>query len=55
MVSMPYDRPSSGEVKEQGPDLHRVGQYRTSDWHSNHMWDPKSVVPDSIMPAYTSI
>jgi cytochrome c oxidase cbb3-type subunit 2 len=47
-----YDRPFLWGSKRTGPDLHRVGQYRTSDWHSNHMWDPKSVVPDSIMPAY---
>jgi cytochrome c oxidase cbb3-type subunit 2 len=38
--------------KRTGPDLHRVGNYRTTDWHENHMWDPKSVVPQSIMPAY---
>ena len=35
-----------------GPDLHRVGNYRTTDWHENHMLDPTSVVPASIMPAY---
>jgi cytochrome c oxidase cbb3-type subunit 2 len=47
-----YDRPFLWGSKRTGPDLHRVGQYRSSDWHSNHMWDPKSVVPESIMPAY---
>lgn len=30
----------------------RVGNYRTTDWHENHMKDPQSVVPGSIMPAY---
>ena len=30
----------------------RVGNYRTTDWHENHMMDPVSVVPGSIMPAY---
>ena len=30
----------------------RVGNYRTTDWHENHMKDPVSVVPGSIMPAY---
>jgi cytochrome c oxidase cbb3-type subunit 2 len=30
----------------------RVGNYRTTDWHENHMKDPASVVPGSIMPAY---
>ncbi len=47
-----YDRPFLWGSKRTGPDLHRVGNYRTTDWHENHMWDPKSVVPDSIMPAY---
>jgi cytochrome c oxidase cbb3-type subunit 2 len=30
----------------------RVGNYRTTDWHENHMKDPTSVVPGSIMPGY---
>ncbi len=47
-----YDRPFLWGSKRTGPDLHRVGNYRTSDWHANHMWDPTSVVPGSIMPAY---
>ena len=47
-----YDRPFLWGSKRTGPDLHRVGNYRTSDWHANHMWDPTSVVPASIMPAY---
>ncbi len=47
-----YDRPFLWGSKRTGPDLHRVGNYRTTDWHENHMWDPQSVVPQSIMPAY---
>jgi len=47
-----YDRPFLWGSKRTGPDLHRVGNYRTTDWHENHMWDPASVVPGSIMPAY---
>ena len=47
-----YDRPFLWGSKRTGPDLHRVGNYRTPDWHANHMWDPTSVVPASIMPAY---
>ncbi len=47
-----YDRPFLWGSKRTGPDLHRVGNYRTTDWHENHMLDPTSVVPDSIMPAY---
>jgi len=47
-----YDRPFLWGSKRTGPDLHRVGNYRTTDWHENHMWDPTAVVPGSIMPAY---
>jgi cytochrome c oxidase cbb3-type subunit 2 len=47
-----YDRPFLWGSKRTGPDLHRVGDYRTTDWHENHMMDPASVVPGSIMPAY---
>ena len=47
-----YDRPFLWGSKRTGPDLMRVGNYRTTDWHENHMKDPASVVPGSIMPAY---
>jgi len=47
-----YDRPFLWGSKRTGPDLHRVGNYRTTDWHENHMLDPLSVVPGSVMPAY---
>lgn len=48
-----YDRPFLWGSKRIGPDLHRVGDSRNAaDWHSNHMWDPASVVPGSIMPNY---
>lgn len=47
-----YDRPFLWGSKRTGPDLMRVGNYRTTDWHENHMLDPQSVVPGSIMPAY---
>lgn len=47
-----YDRPFLWGSKRTGPDLHRVGDNRTTDWHDHHMWDPTSVVPGSIMPSY---
>jgi cytochrome c oxidase cbb3-type subunit 2 len=47
-----YDRPFLWGSERTGPDLHRIGNYRTTDWHENHMMAPTSVVPDSIMPAY---
>jgi len=47
-----YDRPFLWGSKRTGPDLMRVGNYRTTDWHENHMKDPKAVVPGTVMPAY---
>jgi len=47
-----YDRPFLWGSKRTGPDLMRVGNYRTTDWHENHMMDPAGVVPGSIMPRY---
>jgi cytochrome c oxidase cbb3-type subunit 2 len=47
-----YDRPFLWGSKRTGPDLHRIGNYRTTDWHENHMIDPASVVPGSVMPSY---
>ena len=47
-----YDRPFLWGSKRTGPDLHRVGGRYTDVWHRLHLIDPRSVVPDSIMPAY---
>jgi len=47
-----YDRPFLWGSERTGPDLHRVGNYRTTEWHENHMRNPKSVMPSSIMPGY---
>ncbi len=47
-----FDRPFLWGSKRTGPDLHRVGNYRTTDWHENHMKNPPDIVPGSIMPSY---
>ena len=47
-----YDRPFLWGSKRTGPDLMRVGNYRTTDWHENHMLNPDEIVPGSIMPKY---
>jgi len=47
-----YDRPFLWGSERTGPDLHRVGNYRTTQWHENHMMDPAKIVPGSIMPPY---
>jgi len=47
-----YDRPFLWGSKRTGPDLARVGGRYTDEWHRLHLLDPRSVVPESIMPAY---
>jgi cytochrome c oxidase cbb3-type subunit 2 len=47
-----YDRPFLWGSKRTGPDLHRVGAKYSDAWHRLHMNDPRSVVPNSIMPGY---
>jgi cytochrome c oxidase cbb3-type subunit 2 len=47
-----YDRPFLWGSKRTGPDLMRVGNYRTTEWHENHMMKPSAIVPNSIMPGY---
>ena len=47
-----YDRPFLWGSKRTGPDLHRIGGKYSDDWHRIHLLDPRSVIPDSIMPRY---
>jgi len=47
-----YDHPFQWGSKRTGPDLARVGGKYSDDWHVAHMNNPRSVVPESIMPSY---
>ncbi len=47
-----YDHPFQGGSKRTGPDLARVGDRYSNEWHVQHLSDPRSVVPESIMPRY---
>jgi cytochrome c oxidase cbb3-type subunit 2 len=47
-----YDHPFQWGSKRTGPDLARVGGRYSDDWHVAHMNDPRSVVPESVMPGY---
>ncbi|WP_414473729.1 cytochrome-c oxidase, cbb3-type subunit II [Microvirga sp. M2] len=47
-----YDRPFQWGSKRTGPDLARVGNKYSDDWHRDHLKDPRAVVPGSIMPGY---
>jgi cytochrome c oxidase cbb3-type subunit II len=50
-----YDRPFQWGSKRIGPDLARVGGKYSDDWHREHLSDPRSVVPTSVMPGYPSL
>jgi cytochrome c oxidase cbb3-type subunit 2 len=48
-----YDRPFQWGSKRTGPDLARVGGKYSDNWHQDHLRDPRSVVPGSVMPNYS--
>ena len=48
-----YDHPFQWGSKRIGPDLARVGGKYSDDWHRDHLKDPRSVVPTSVMPGYS--
>ncbi len=47
-----FDLPHLLSTRRIGPDLTRVGLKYGDDWHYAHHWDPRLVVPDSIMPSF---
>ena len=50
-----YDHPFQWGSKRTGPDLARVGGKYSDEWQRDHLRDPRSVVPESVMPPYTSL
>lgn len=47
-----YDHPFQWGSKRTGPDLARVGGRYSDSWHVQHLKNPQSVVPESVMPQY---
>lgn len=47
-----YDHPHQWGSKRTGPDLARVGGRYSDAWHVDHLTNPQSVVPESVMPKY---
>lgn len=47
-----FDHPFQWGSKRTGPDLARVGGRYSDEWHVQHLKDPRSVVPESVMPPY---
>jgi len=48
-----WDHPFQWGSKRTGPDLQRVGGKYSDEWHRIHLNNPRDVVPESNMPAYT--
>jgi cytochrome c oxidase cbb3-type subunit II len=48
-----YDHPFQWGSKRTGPDLARLGNKYSDAWHRDHLRDPRSVVPGSVMPSYS--
>ncbi len=48
-----YDHPFQWGSKRTGPDLARVGDRYSNEWHVQHLTEPRDVVPESIMPSYS--
>jgi cytochrome c oxidase cbb3-type subunit 2 len=47
-----YNHPFLWGSKRTGPDLARVGQRYSDDWHRAHLYNPRDVVPESNMPSF---
>jgi len=47
-----FDFPHLWGTRRIGPDLSREGSSHSPDWHFSHLYSPRSIVPDSVMPAY---
>jgi cytochrome c oxidase cbb3-type subunit I/II len=50
-----FDVPHLFSTRRIGPDLTRVGLKFSDEWHLAHFWDPRMVVPDSIMPRFAAL
>ncbi|MBB4066972.1 cytochrome-c oxidase, cbb3-type subunit II [Gellertiella hungarica] len=48
-----FDHPFQWGSKRTGPDLARVGDKYSNEWHVQHLNEPRDVVPESIMPSYS--
>ncbi len=47
-----YDHPFQWGSKRTGPDLARLGNKYSDEWHQQHLINPRNVVPESVMPGY---
>ena len=50
-----FDKPHLFSTRRIGPDLSRVGLKYSDEWHLAHFWNPRMIVPDSIMPRFSEL
>ena len=50
-----FDLPHLFSTRRIGPDLSRVGLKYSDEWHLAHFWDPRMLLPDSIMPRFSKL
>ena len=50
-----FDYPHLWGTRRIGPDLSREGSVRAADWQFSHLYSPRSIVPDSVMPAFPGL
>jgi len=50
-----FDYPHLWGTRRIGPDLSREGSVRTADWQFSHLYAPRSIVPDSVMPPFRGL
>ena len=50
-----FDYPHLWGTRRIGPDLSREGSVRSADWQLSHLYSPRSIVPDSVMPAFPGL
>ncbi len=50
-----FDQPHLFSTRRIGPDLSRVGLKYSDGWHLAHFWNPRMIVPDSIMPRFSQL
>src|SRR3546814_11791345 len=55
VCSSDLDTPHLFSTRRIGQDLSRVGLKYSDEWHLAHFWDPRMVVPDSIMPRFDKL
>src|SRR3546814_9950503 len=55
VCSSDLDTPHLFSTRRIGPDLSRVGLKYSDEWHLAHFWDPRMVVPESIMPRFAKL